>query len=96
MTSRERLIREVEQIPDFLIEEILDFLLFVKLRHQSQLNPEKSSTLEEKNVLLASFEREIDELDRETAAESFRQGWQDVVRGNTIPVAQLWEGMDDD
>lgn len=28
------------------------------------------------------------------AEESFRQGWQEAMTGNTIPVAQLWEGID--
>ncbi|PIG95225.1 hypothetical protein [Gloeocapsopsis sp. IPPAS B-1203] len=96
MTARERLIREIEQIPDFLIEEILDFLLFVKLRRQPQLNPENNPTPDEGRALAVSVEGEIDEVDRESAAESFRQGWHDVVMGNTIPIAQLWEGIDDD
>lgn len=29
-----------------------------------------------------------------TAEESFQQGWQDVITGNTIPVSQLWDGID--
>ncbi|MGC1306293.1 MAG: hypothetical protein WA885_03630 [Phormidesmis sp.] len=28
------------------------------------------------------------------AEESFRQGWQEAMTGNTIPVAQLWDGID--
>jgi hypothetical protein len=32
MTTREQLIKEIEQAPDFLIEEVLDFLLFAKAR----------------------------------------------------------------
>ena len=30
----------------------------------------------------------------ESAAESFRQGWYDAMAGNTLPVSQLWEGID--
>lgn len=30
----------------------------------------------------------------ESAAESFRQGWYDAMTGNTLPVSQLWEGID--
>lgn len=30
----------------------------------------------------------------ESARESFRQGWQDAMTGNTFPVSQLWEGID--
>ena len=32
-----------------------------------------------------------DNDDTESPAESFRQGWADVVAGNTIPVSKLWE-----
>ena len=46
-------------------------------------------------VLVAEAQDEIDELDRESAADSFRAGWRDVIAGNTVPVSQLWEGMDD-
>jgi len=31
MTAREQLIQEIAQAPDFLVEEVLDFLLFSKL-----------------------------------------------------------------
>jgi hypothetical protein len=29
-----------------------------------------------------------------SAAESFRRGWHDAMTGNTIPIAQLWDGID--
>ncbi len=32
MTAREQLIQEIAQSPDFLVEEVLDFLLFAKAR----------------------------------------------------------------
>lgn len=28
------------------------------------------------------------------AEESFRESWRDALRGETIPVAELWEGID--
>jgi hypothetical protein len=28
------------------------------------------------------------------AAASFRQGWQEALRGETYPVTTLWEGID--
>jgi len=33
MTPRDQLIREIEQVSDALVEEVLNFLLFVKDRH---------------------------------------------------------------
>ncbi len=32
MSTKEQLLKEIEQSPDYLIEEVLNFLLFVKLR----------------------------------------------------------------
>ncbi len=29
-----------------------------------------------------------------TAEESFRQGWQEALRGETRPVSELWEDLD--
>ena len=29
-----------------------------------------------------------------SAEESFRQGWQEAMAGQTIPVSQLWAGID--
>ena len=37
MTAKEQLIREIEQVSDSLVEEVLDFLLFIKDR-QDQKN----------------------------------------------------------
>lgn len=28
------------------------------------------------------------------AEESFRQGWQEALRGETLPVAELWAGIE--
>ena len=36
MTAREQLIKEIGQAPDFLVEEVLDFLLFAKTRRSQQ------------------------------------------------------------
>lgn len=29
-----------------------------------------------------------------SAEESFRQGWQEAMTGNTLPISQLWDGID--
>jgi hypothetical protein len=28
------------------------------------------------------------------AEESFRQGWKEAMQGETLPVSELWEGID--
>ncbi len=37
MNVKDSLIQEIEQVPDFLIAEVLDFLQFLKQKHQSEL-----------------------------------------------------------
>ena len=37
MNATDSLIKEIEQVPDFLIAEVLDFLQFLKQKHQSEL-----------------------------------------------------------
>ncbi len=32
MNEKEQVIKEIEQAPDFLVKEVLDFLLFIKSR----------------------------------------------------------------
>ena len=49
MTLKEQLIREIEQIPDQILSELLDFLLFIKERHI-----EEDITEEEKANIISS------------------------------------------
>ena len=62
MTAKEKLIQEIEKAPNSLIEEVLDFLLFTKARHNMQ-NSELLST--------ASIEAELQAManDPEIQAE---------------------------
>lgn len=46
-------------------------------------------------VLLTENEEVQDEV-LESPEESFRQGWYDAMIGNTLPVSQLWQGIDAD
>lgn len=57
MTSKEQLIQEIEQAPDDLVEEVLNFLLFVKKRLQQKISePENSETNQSsKNGSLLEF-----------------------------------------
>lgn len=36
MTVKEQIIQEIEQVPDFLLSQLLDFLLFIKVRHTEE------------------------------------------------------------
>lgn len=37
-----------------------------------------------------------DDQELPSATESFREGWSDMLAGRTIPISQLWDGLDDD
>lgn len=56
MTVREQLNRELEQAPESLVEEILDFCLFVKQRQQSKTNDIKISEVNANSVLISEDE----------------------------------------
>lgn len=51
MTAKERLIKELEQTPDFLVEEVLSFLLFLKTRLFSKLHSAQSTESTEASLL---------------------------------------------
>ena len=45
-------------------------------------------------VIVLLSEADSDEELLESPQESFRQGWHDAMTGNTLPVSQLWDGID--
>lgn len=49
MTTKERLIQEIEQTPDILLDNLLDFLLFVRNQHEND-----DISLEEQEDIIAS------------------------------------------
>ncbi len=53
MTVKEQLIQEIEQAPDSLVEEVLNFLLFHKNKH----NPETSE-----KIALESIEEQLQRM----------------------------------
>ncbi|MGB6013347.1 MAG: hypothetical protein WBG32_01335 [Nodosilinea sp.] len=64
MTAREQLLLEISNAPDFLLEEVLDFLLFAKTRRQRSPNLDRSdgSTNEPPKPIWAAFEEFADSL----------------------------------
>ena len=55
MTVREQLSKELEQAPDSLVQEILDFCLFIKQRQQAKVNNQSTET--KTNGILDLLER---------------------------------------
>ena len=68
MTVREQLSRELEQAPDSIVEEILDFCLFVKQRQQSKVNDRAIAP--KANGILDLLER-VKEIQAQVPAEEW-------------------------
>lgn len=49
-------------------------------------------------IVLIPEPSEIEEEEQSKAAllQDFRQAWHEAMTGQTIPVAQLWEGLEND
>lgn len=71
------------------------------VNEQGQLSLDQPLTVDKHTrvrviVVLTENEEFQDEELLESAQESFRQGWYDAMTGNTLPVSQLWQGIDAD
>ena len=50
------------------------------------------------DYLLALVQADAEILDEEVEdpVEGFREGWRDVMEGNTYPVSTLWDDLDEE
>ena len=72
MSNKEQLIQEIEQSPDYLIEEVLNFLLFIKMRleqRQDTLNSSENSQDSTDNPILSM----IDDITAQIPPEDFKK-----------------------
>ena len=66
------------------------------VNNEGQLSLDKPLIVDEftrVRVIVLLSDEDSEEL-LESPQESFRQGWNDVIAGNTLPVSQLWDGID--
>jgi hypothetical protein len=68
MTNREQLVREIEQALDALVEELLDFYLFIKQRRD---NPSPDTTAAQPD--LQTFLAEVQAIQAEVPAEEWNK-----------------------
>ena len=69
MTTREQLLHEIENAPDFLLEEVLDFLLFTKNRRQSSpRNKSLQTSNQDQSPIWESFEELAEQLPEDISA----------------------------
>lgn len=78
MSAKEQLLRELEQAPDTLVEEILDFCLFVKQRHQIKAASSASSEPQVSGIL------DLLERVREIQAQVPREEWDKLPHDGSI------------
>ncbi|NJK74194.1 MAG: hypothetical protein HC849_02065 [Oscillatoriales cyanobacterium RU_3_3] len=59
------------------------------------LNLEQNSRVEVIVLVPEVTESNEDEQSKAAILADFRQAWHEAMTGKTIPVAQIWEGIDD-
>ncbi|MCY7333378.1 MAG: hypothetical protein LH649_12135 [Pseudanabaena sp. CAN_BIN31] len=80
---RQSLIQEIEQTSDYLLGEVLDFLLFVRAKHSSV------------EIEIGNFESvEIYDEPKKKILEDLRLSLEDVKAGRVHDISELWNGID--
>ena len=76
MTSvREQLIQELDQTPDFVIQEVLDFLLFIKVRLKDRIREDPTADLQQ-SPSLPPFLQFVEEI----SAQIPKQEWEKLPK----------------
>ena len=83
-----------------LLKAMKEIEVMGTVNEQGQLSLDQPLTITKNTrvrviVVLTENEEVQDEV-LESAEESFRQGWYDAIIGNTLPVSQLWQGINAD
>lgn len=47
-------------------------------------------------VLIGETEPELDQASKDEILADFRQAWHEAMTGQTVPVSQIWEGIEHD
>jgi len=82
---RQALIKEIDQTSDYLLSEVLDFLLFIRAKHspiQLEIQTDVSELVEDYDD------------PKEKILEDLRQSLEDAKAGRVHDIAELWDGID--
>ena len=79
-------------------------LLDFRLNGKSQINEQGQITLDSplltnKNSrveIIVLIPESAEDFTKEEIISDFRQAWHEAMTGQTIPLSQLWEGMEND
>ena len=76
------------------LQEAINLAKSLSLAEQIELLKILSTLIPKTHALETKAIPEDDNTD--FSAESFRKSWQQAVTGKTLPISQLWEGIDVD
>lgn len=85
LNVRQALIQEIDQTSDYLLGEVLDFLLFIRAKHASvqlEIQTDVGELVEDYDA------------PKEKILEDLRQSLEDVKAGRVHDISQLWDGID--
>lgn len=85
LNVRQALIQEIDQTSDYLLSEVLDFLLFIRAKH--------SSVQLEIQTDVGELIEDYDDS-KEKILEDLRQSLEDVKAGRVHDISELWDGGD--
>ncbi|MFZ4557754.1 MAG: hypothetical protein ACOYN8_15435, partial [Pseudanabaena sp.] len=80
---RQALIREIDQTSDYLLSEVLDFLLFIRAKH----SPVQIEIHKDVGRLVEDYDDP-----KEKVLEDLRQSLEDVKAGRVHDISELWDG----
>lgn len=78
-TAREQLLQELDQTPDFVVQEVLDFLLFIKLRLGQKVG-EKAIAAPQESPTLPPFLQFVEEISAQIPREEWEKLPKDLAR----------------
>ena len=82
---RQALIQEIDQTSESLLNEVLDFLLFIRAKH----SPVKLDIQTYAGELVEDYDDP-----KEKILEDLRQSLEDAKAGRVHDISELWDGID--
>ena len=82
---RQALIKEIDQTSDYLLSEVLDFLLFIRAKH----SPMQREIQTDVSELLEDYDDP-----KEKILEDLSQSLEDAKAGRVHDIAELLDGID--
>lgn len=74
------------------LQQAIHLAQSLSLAEQLELLKTLSVMIQQSHAL--ETETSTSEVDTEFSAASFQQSWEQAITGQTLPLSQLWEGID--